>query len=320
MAKIITVTPNTALDNIIEVERIYPSKAIRSESSCVFPAGKGVNASRALLTLGVCSVCTGFVSADFSDFFSFADQDCISSDFITVTGPARSNITIFEHTSHQTTHITSSGFKVDEYMIAKLCEKISELAESGDIVLIAGSTPNGAPFDAYKKMSDAVLGAGARLVLDASREYIGGCAGVVPFLLKPNLEELEWICNASFDPEDHIAIVCACRELLCSGTRNVAVSLGAQGVIFVSADFPHEYFYVVVPEQNLEFNHATVGAGDCLAAGLMAGFLRGAQPEDFLTDAVALATSNMFAPGPGVCPRNDFERLRAKVQIDLIRH
>lgn len=317
MASIITVTPNTSVDHIVELERIYPSKVLRSDAMRIFPAGKGVNASRALSCLKRKSLCTGFVSSQFADLFEFNESGYMRSAFTRVVGEERCNITLFEKRTELTTHITSPGFSVNAHDLENFYETLRSVVTSDAVVLIAGSLPAGC--GSYGDIIRFVSGIGARVIVDASREYIADCVSACPYMLKPNLEELEWISGTAFDAGDHLAIVCACRELLCRGIEAIAVSLGAEGLIYISQASGHYYYHVCLPEDIRCVSHSTVGAGDCVAAALCVGVAEGDCPENFLKNAIALSAANMYAPGPGVCPEEEFFRLLRHVELCCVK-
>ncbi len=113
-----------------------------------------------------------------------------------------------------------------------------------------------------------------------------------PALVKPNREEL---AEAVGVPIDSLAdVVDAAHQLRASGAASVLVSLGADGAVLVDANG------VTVGDCPVRLPRSTVGAGDALLAGFLAGGARGpaALTEGLAWGAAAVRLPGSRMPGP----------------------
>ncbi|MGH6914847.1 MAG: 1-phosphofructokinase family hexose kinase, partial [Geminicoccales bacterium] len=133
---------------------------------------------------------------------------------------------------------------------------------------------------------------------DALREAVA--EGV--YLIKPNLRELETLAGRELRSEaDQEA---AARLLIEDGKAEVvAVSLGANGALLVSAD---DSLRLKAPEVEPK---SAVGAGDSFVGAMTLGIARGWSLRDAFTLAVATGTATVLTMGTELCRREDVERI-----------
>ena len=158
------------------------------------------------------------------------------------------------------------------------------------------------------RASGATLKArGARVVLDASGPALAvalaAAPEALPHAIKPNRHELEeWAGHPLATlPE----VVAAARALQARGIALVVVSLGPEGALFVSAT---EALHAQPPAMRVA---STVGAGDALVAGLVAGLHAGVPLPEVARLALAFAAGKLARPGASL-PRRDIVRALAE--------
>ena len=208
------------------------------------------------------------------------------------------------------TELNESGAPVDEALLAKMVDLVVTHAEDSDYLVLSGSIPPGCPQDYYRTLIAAVEGLGCRCVLDADGERLRYGLEARPFMIKPNRYELETMTDSRLDSLTDIRR--AAERYIDMGVEIVAVSLGAEGALIVDAD---EALYA--PKMNIEVK-STVGAGDSMVAGLVAGFMGDDSLEDCFRKGVASATARCMTEGYKVVDRTVYKALLDMVKIERI--
>jgi 1-phosphofructokinase len=232
MAKIITVTANTAIDLFIEVDCLTVSDNILAKNSIDFACGKGINVAKAIESLDNPVSCLGFAGQQSLAAFNALNTGLLRLDLTAVAGKTRTNITLFDSSDHKETHIRTTGFTVTEDDCQKLIEKIAACAEPGDIVILSGSLPPGAPENLYQTLIELCHSKAVIPFLDTSGTGFLSGIKAKPYLIKPNQQELEDIIGRILLDEQ--SIVDAARAIIDQGVRWVYASRGDKGAIAVS--------------------------------------------------------------------------------------
>jgi len=120
---------------------------------------------------------------------------------------------------------------------------------------------------------------GKKTILDTSHNPLKEGVRAGPTIIKPNLDELEQM-TGSYLTGDGSAKEAA-RALLDVGIQTVVVSMGKAGALFADRDMT---FLAVPPSVTVK---TTVGAGDAMVAGLVAGMEEGLS----LPECARLATA-----------------------------
>ena len=72
---------------------------------------------------------------------------------------------------------------------------------SEDIVIVAGSVPSSIPSDAYAQIAQITAQTGAKLVVDAEKNWLKAFYHIIHYLLKPNKDELEVMFNTTVNSD-----------------------------------------------------------------------------------------------------------------------
>ncbi len=263
---IYTVTFNPALDYIMHLNDFETGKTNRSFSEEIHFGGKGINVSFVLSQLEVSNTALGFVAGFTGEELNKKVKNAgINTDFLEVcNGTTRINVKI---KGANETEINAQGPVISKCDVEKLLNKLSLLVD-GDVLVLAGSVPSGVPADIYEKILEMLCGKNIRFVVDATGDLLLNVLKYKPFLIKPNLHELEEICNKKLNTVEEIIL--AAQELKSKGAVNVLVSLGGEGAVLI------DEFCVVHRQSALGGKPVnTVGAGDSMVAGFLAGFSNG---------------------------------------------
>ena len=263
---IYTVTCNPALDYAMCLNGFAEGETNRSVSEYVQFGGKGINVSVVLSRLGVENIALGFVAGFTGEALEKAVRaQGVSTDFIRLqTGMTRINVKLKGDTE---TEINASGPAVDTASLEMLMEKLDAL-QAGDTLVLAGSVPGSIPKDIYAQILKRLYGRGVRFAVDATGETLRAVLPFEPFLVKPNLRELEELCARSLSGIDEV--ITAAKELQAAGAQNVLVSLGGDGALLADANGD---VHIAAACKGTPVN--TVGAGDSMVAGFLVGIERG---------------------------------------------
>ena len=264
---IYTITLNPALDYTISLKKLIQNKINNSTSECIIPGGKGINVSIILKRLGIDSVVLGFISGFTGEEIKrLVENEKIRTDFIKMkTGNSRINVKILEKSSE--TAINSYGPSVDKKSIEELFQKLEKIKKD-DILVLSGSTPKGINENIYEKICENVKDKNVKIVVDSTKDLLVNTLKYNPFLIKPNHHELGEIFNVQITNKNQ-AIEYA-KRLQQKGARNVLVSMGSDGSVLLDEN-GEEYKGNVIQNKNV-IN--TVGAGDSMVAGFLAGYLK----------------------------------------------
>ncbi len=260
-----TVTLNPALDYEVHVDGFRAGSLNRTEDETLHFGGKGVNVSTVLHNLGVETVALGFVAGFTGQALEQGLRSAgIRTDFVHLQeGLTRINVKI---RSGGETEINGRGPVVPPEALEALFQKLDRL-EEGDVLVLAGSLPAGLPGDTYQRILSWIEGRGVLTVVDAARDLLKGVLPYRPFLIKPNSAELgELFGRGSLTGEELLS--CA-ESLRNQGARNVLVSMAGDGSLLLDETGVRRY--LGVPEGTVRHS---VGAGDSMVAGFLAGWLR----------------------------------------------
>lgn len=283
---IYTITLNPALDYIIKLKELVPNEINTSELEYILPGGKGINVSIILKRLDVESVTLGFISGfTGKEIQKLVEKEKIQTDFINLEeGHSRINVKILEN--EKETAINSKGPLVDNKSIENLYQKLNNLKEN-DILVLSGSIPKGIKEDIYEEICEKIKDKNVKIVVDSTKKLLLNTLKYRPFLIKPNHHELGEIFNVQILNQDQ-AIEYA-KKLQQEGARNVLVSMGEKGSALLDEN-GKSYKKDVIKSRNVV---NTVGAGDSMVAGFLAGYLKYKNYEDALKLGIASASATV---------------------------
>ncbi len=299
---IYTLTLNPSIDYVVHLDKFVSGQTNRTTSEEYFVGGKGINVSCILAQLNFQSTALGFTAGFTGDAIEKGLAELgIRSDFIRLKeGNSRINIKM---KAGEESEINGQGPHIGEEDFDCLLRK-TDTVRAGDTVVLAGSIPRTVSEDAYERILKRLEWRDVRIVVDATGPLLLNCLAFRPFLIKPNRQELSDIFGRELSDLSEIEI-CA-RQLMKRGARNVLVSLGGDGAVLLAED-GNVYCSGVVREPVLN----TVGSGDSMVAGFIAGF---EQTGDY---AYALklgaACGNATAVSPGLADREKISEILGRL-------
>ena len=259
-----TVTFNPALDYIVRVRDFRTGETNRTESDELQWGGKGINVSTVLRNLGVENAALGFLAGFTGRALDQGLRDAgIRTDFIWLEeGLTRVNVKI---KADQETEINGAGPAIPAAALEELFAKLDRL-QSGDVLVLAGSIPASLPDDIYQRILARLANREILTAVDATGRLLRAVLPYHPFLIKPNRAELGELFGRALNGDAEIED-CA-RRLQTEGARNVLVSMAGDGSLLL--DETGSVHRLGVPAGTV---CNSVGAGDSMVAGFLAGWL-----------------------------------------------
>ncbi len=303
---IVTLTLNPSVDRTVEVEALVRGEVMRALGVRVDPGGKGINVSRALAThhLATRAVVT-LGGAEGEHLLALLANTGIEVVPVRIRGAIRSNITVVEPDG-TTTKFNEPGAQLSDDELAAVFAAVKVAVESADWLVASGSLPPGMPADVYTELVRGLAGSGTSVAVDTSGPALEAVLAAGPTLVKPNRDELAELTGR---PLRTIAdVVEAARRLCDLGAGAVLASLGPDGAVLVDDDGAiHGWTPAVAPL-------SSVGAGDAMLAGFLAGGGHGAEA---LTEALAWGAAAVLQPGSGMPSPGDIDRSAVRLERQL---
>ncbi|MCQ2492329.1 MAG: 1-phosphofructokinase [Lachnospiraceae bacterium] len=285
---IYTVTFNPALDYVVKVDNLTLGMVNRTAQEDIYYGGKGINVSMVLNNLGIKSTALGFIAGftgkEISDGVAAMG---VESDFITLReGMSRINVKI---KSQEESEINGQGPMIHDDELEALYAKLDEI-EDGDILVLAGSIPNTLPEDIYEKIMARLQDKDIHIAVDATKDLLMNVLKYHPFVIKPNNHELGEMFGVVLKNNDEI--IEYAKKLQDLGARNVLISMAGDGAILVDENGEVS---VSKPPKGTVKN--SVGAGDSMVAGFIAGYLKNGSYEEALKMGLATGSATAFSEG-----------------------
>lgn len=300
---IYTVTFNPCLDYVMHTGELDFGHTNRSESEEFSVGGKGINVSVILSNLGLDTKALGFTAGFVGEYIKRQVEEYgIKADFIDLPeGVSRINVKI---KSSQETEINGQGPHIPPECIEELFKKI-DLLVKGDTLVLAGSIPQSLPDNIYERIMQRLDGRGINIIVDATGDLLVNVLKYHPFLIKPNNDELGEIFGLSELTDEQI-VSCA-EKLRGMGARNVLVSMGKHGAILVDEN---SLVTKIGCPQGKPVN--TVGSGDSMVAGFIAGYILKKDYKFALQLGTAAGSATALSIGLG--SKDEIER-----QLDIVK-
>ena len=226
---IYTVTLNPALDKTVEIPGMALDTVNRITEMRTDPGGKGINVSKVIAKLGGDSRAVGILGGESGRTLEkLLENENFTTQFRFVEGQTRTNLKIIDREGHTNTDINEPGLTVTAAELDALLRELLAELRPGDIVVLAGSLPKGAPQDTYRSWTAACKKAGARVFLDADGALLAEGIKAAPHLIKPNDGELSRLAGKKLETLEELTA--EGRKLLERGIERVVISLGGARV------------------------------------------------------------------------------------------
>ncbi len=282
---IITITLNPCLDHTLIIPDFQPGDTCLAENSLLVPAGKGVNVSRVLNSLGVPSVALIVIGNDTKTIFEKSFEGTqITPHIIAYEGKTRVNTTIVSPGKKET-HIREEGNSLLPQVIEQVMKYLEISLHKEDTVVFSGSLPPRTPIPIWQSLLSLSVKKGAFVLVDTSKQALIGALEIPVSAITPNQEEFCFITKNIEDNPDRLARY-AQEEVKKRNMKWIAITLAEKGAILAGKDFIFKSMAYPV-----DFI-SSVGSGDAFLAGMIAGIYQNMPLERTLSLATACGSAS----------------------------
>lgn len=183
-----------------------------------------------------------------------------------------------------------------------------EKASDSRYAVLTGSLPPGCPAGTYRDLMRAMEG--VNCILDVGGKELELGAEAHPFLIKPNLSELE--ATLGLELRTLRSIRDAALIFLRKGVQHVVVSMGSMGAMYVSKEKT-----LFAPALRVEAK-STVGAGDAMVGGLLKGLEMEGDMAHAFRYGVAAGAASVMTEGTQLIVPEDFDNLLGQVKVQEV--
>ena len=308
---IYTVTLNPALDKTVTVPGLTVDEVNRIVEVREDPGGKGINVSKVIAKLGGKSCALALLGGTVGEKIKgMLERDGIDVWAFEVQGETRTNLKVVDPKLDTHTDINEPGPEITIATLDDMLEALVASISRGDIVVLSGSLPKGAPVATYAAWTRACAKAGAKVFLDADGSALSHGLGARPYLAKPNDAELSRLCGRELNDVDDIAE--EALRIVSGGVGRVVVSMGGAGAVI--ADESH----VLLARSPKVPVGSTVGAGDSVVAALAYAEEQGMGLADAARLAMATGAANVMQSGTQAAERAQVDALLDRVSIESL--
>lgn len=307
---ITTITLNPSIDRRYVVNGFEKGKIFRAKETQYTAGGKGLNVSKVIKDLGYEVIATGLLGGKSGEFISDElERLQIKNRFIEISNETRSCIAIISNDKSQT-EILESGPEVNHAELEKFYDEFRNIVKDTDIICASGSLAKGIPISIYRDLIEIANKSKVKFILDTSGEALIEGIKALPYVVKPNKEELEKLIGTSINSETDL--IENIIKLSKSGIKIIIVSLGGKGSIVA---YNNKIYKIKIPEVKVE---NPVGSGDSMVAGLAVAIEKGLHFEEMMIFASACGTANAIEKETGKVSINNVKSLLTKIHISRI--
>ena len=307
---ITTICMNPCFDKTVEVQKLNVGQVNRIQDARVDLGGKGINVAVVADRLGLDVQCLGIMgregSAELSDMM---EKEHLHNCFLTIPGHVRTNTKIVDRSSPGVTELNEPGPVVDSGILDEFFSMAKEKTADSEIVVLTGSLPPCSPEGTYRDLMKTLEG--KKCILDTEgKELELAAKGAHPFLIKPNLKEME--ATLGIELRTMRTIRDAALLFIRLGVEHAVVSMGEMGAMYVSADKT-----LFAPALRVDIK-STVGAGDAMIGGMLLGYEKEKDMAQAFRYGIAAGAASVMTAGTQLIVKEDFDRLLDMVKIQEV--
>ena len=304
---IYTVTLNPSIDYIIETDKFKIGEVNRANKEELYPGGKGINVSLMLNELQVENTALGFLGGFIGEYIeNTLASNGVNTEFIKLEkGFSRINLKIKNEVE---TEINGKGPHISEDNLQLLYKKIEKLKDE-DILVLCGSIPKSLSNTLYQDIISMVAKKNVKVIVDATSNLLLNTLKYNPFLIKPNIHELEEIIDKKKDCID--STIFYATKLKDMGAENVLISMGKDGALLI--DSKGKIYLSNAPYGDVV---NTVGSGDSMVAGFISGYLKTKDYKEALKLGASCGSATAFSSGIG--EKKLIDTLKNEIEIKEI--
>lgn len=304
---ITVLTFNPSIDRMYKVSKINVGEVQRVIDTNSTAGGKGINVTKVCKILGEEPLAMGFLGGFNGEYIrNELNRLEIKSKFTSIKQETRNCLNIIDENSNSTEFL-EKGPVIDAEDLTNFEADLESVLDKTKILVASGSYCQNMPIDYYKIIGEICEKRDIKFILDTSGDALKVALESKPYLIKPNADEIKQLLDINVESQEEI--ISAGKELLKMGAKNVCISLGKNGMIYINNDGVYEVKVPKIDTVN------SVGSGDSTIAGFSVGILRGYDTIELLKLANACGISNALHIETGFVKLDEVEKLSEKVQV-----
>lgn len=304
---VLVVCPNPSIDIFAWVDNFKmgePNRIIKEEK---YPGGKGIHVAMALAETDVEVVVVGFWGAMAG---AWIKKECHKYyPKIRFEGPmvkewSRTCYTFKEETSDgffDDTEILGTGPTLNEEDIKAFWGDIKRLMPGAKACVLSGSWPKNSPEDAYERIIRISQGQQVPSFLDCTGAQLENALAARPYCVHLNRSEISTYFNSSNFEEVKAKMLDLCTV--------AAITDGANGLYYINTE---KEIHSLATVENVV---STIGSGDCLLAGIVAGHLNNLSTTAIAKLGAAYGAANCVRKELGMLYKKDINNLFEAAQV-----
>ena len=307
---ITTICLNPCFDKTVNVDTLQPGQVNRIRDARVDLGGKGINVAVVAKRLGLDVQCIGTMGeGGAAELTGMMDREGLKHRFLTVPGHVRTNMKVCSLDGQGVTELNEPGTPLDAEAMKRFTEIAVETTRDSEMIVLTGSLPPGCPEGTYRDLMTAL--SGKKCILDTEgKELELASKGARPFLIKPNLREME--ATLGIELRTMRTIRDAALLFIRLGVQHAVVSMGAMGAMYISADKT-----LFSPALRVTAK-STVGAGDAMIGGMLLGYEIEKDMSKAFRYGIAAGAASVMTEGTQLIVRSDFENLLDQVRVQEV--
>lgn len=307
---ITTVTLNPAVDKTCTLSALRPGMVNRMESVKNLAGGKGINVTKVLRQYDYPVRALGFLGGYTGRFIeeyvkSIGGACC----FTHIDGETRTSTNILAQDGY-VTELLEPGAVISDKELASFYSTYEKAVEESDLMILSGSVPAGVPASVYKDLIEMAAAKGKRVILDSSGDFLKEGVSATPFMIKPNVKELEVLSGKRMKSREDV--LHAALHFHLQGIPHVMVSMGEKGMLYVTEN--NAYFAKAPRVKAVN----TVGCGDSAVAAFAMGILSKEAPAEILRWCTAISAANATTFESAVIPKENAKELVADIHVEKL--
>ena len=274
--------------------------------------GKGINNALVFNNLGQKTTLFGFNGGFIGQQISklLKDKPLINYQKIKLNNNNRINVKLFLKKKDEI-EINGDGPEINDDNILKMINKINDVKKD-DVVFLVGSKPQ-TKENIFALIAKEVKSKKAKLVIDTNRDTLLECLKYNPFVIKPNLFELNQLFNVKIKDDDFKTLIKYCLQLIKQGSLNVILSLGKKGALLVLNN--GQVFLAKSPTGEVV---NTIGSGDSLLSSFVYYYLLTKDFKKALQYGVAAGSASAFSKH--LATKKEIDSLYEKIIIEELKY
>lgn len=304
---ILCVSLNPAVDKMLKINSINIGRVNRANVESIHAGGKAINVAYDLLIQGEKAMVTGFVGGRTGMLITEDLKNRnIAYEFIGLATETRTNMNYIDERG-RVTEILEAGHLVDAESERKFITLYKKLLTQTDLAVLSGSLPIGLDDQMYGVLIEAANKAGVPVALDTSGEALRHGVQKAPFIIKPNLSELENLTHRKYDLSvldegieeffessafKNVLLPDLC-ELKNLNIALICVTFGEKGLLIFTKNT-----IVICKAPKVDVVN-TVGSGDCVLSAIIHSMSKQADLIDTAKYATAVSAAHVTTMNVG---------------------